>query len=143
MEAWEPVAKKRTQGFEGLRLIPYRDTKGFWTIGFGHFLPQLGPIPRSITREQAESMFDDDWAVAKAGARRLVKGFDGLSDNRKAAFVDLCFNMGEFKFATFHKTLKAANAGNWVACGANLVDSAYAHDVGERAFLNARMLVEG
>lgn len=40
--------------FEGLRLEPYRDSAGYWTIGIGH-LVRPGEHFTKITAEQAEA----------------------------------------------------------------------------------------
>lgn len=143
MESWEAQAKERTKGFEGLRLSTYRDSRGHPTIGYGHLLPPLGPHPQYITKEEAEALFEEDWRFHVIGAKRVIPGFDVLSDARKAAFADLCFNMGETKLETFHRTLKAAEEGKWVKCAAFLTQSAYASQVGRRAFENARLIAEG
>lgn len=143
MDAWDAFARPRTTAFEGgPRLIPYRDTKNLWTVGVGHLLPQLGPIPRCITQKQSDVWFEEDWAGAIAAARDLVD-FDALSDKRKAVFVDLCFNMGANRLHHFENMLAAVKRGDWPWAALELLDSDYAVQLHKRAISNARLLLAG
>ena len=80
---------------EALRLKAYQDSKGVWTIGWGH---TKGVKPGDvITREQAEQFIRDDFAwVARTLNADLVTGRDKplVTQNEFDALCSLVFNIG-------------------------------------------------
>ena len=80
---------------EALRLKAYQDSKGKWTIGWGH---TKGVKPGDvITREQAEQFIRDDFAwVARTLNADLVAGRDKplVTQNEFDALCSLVFNIG-------------------------------------------------
>jgi len=87
-----------TKRFEGLRLVAYQDSKGVWTIGYGHTKDvKKGD---TCTREQAEKwLFEDAQSVVAAINATCVP----LSQNQFDALVDFAFNLGVT--ALFNSTL--------------------------------------
>ena len=94
--------------FEGLRLEPYQDGAGIWTVGFGH--------TRSVTEhthctpEIAEFWLESDLMDAEDAVSRLVKV--PLTDNQFAALVSFTFNEGQGKLAG-STLLKKLNEGGY------------------------------
>ena len=80
---------------EALRLKAYQDSKGVWTIGWGHTKNvHPGDV---ITREQAEQFIRDDFAwVERALNADLVAGRDKplVTQNEFDALCSLVFNIG-------------------------------------------------
>ena len=80
---------------EALRLKAYQDSKGVWTIGWGH---TKGVKPGDvITREQAEQFIRDDLAwVERTLNADLVIGRDKplVTQNEFDALCSLVFNIG-------------------------------------------------
>ena len=80
---------------EALRLKAYQDSKGVWTIGWGHTKNvRPGDV---ITREQAEQFIRDDFAwVERALNADLVTGRDKplVTQNEFDALCSLVFNIG-------------------------------------------------
>ena len=80
---------------EALRLKAYQDSKGVWTIGWGH---TKGVKPGDvITREQAEQFIRDDFAwVERILNADLVTGRDKplVTQNEFDALCSLVFNIG-------------------------------------------------
>ena len=113
---------------EGVRTHAYRDTVGKLTIGCGRNLDDIG-----VNAGEIELMLDNDITRAEAGAYRLVPGFEGLSNARKAVVVNLVFNMGERTFGTFTNTLAAINSGRWDDAADGMAASKWASQVGPRA----------
>lgn len=93
---------------EGLRLEPYKDTGGIWTVGFGH---TRGVTEHThCTPEIAEAWLEADLQHAEEAVGRLVKV--SLTDNQFAALVCFVFNVGETAFA--HSTLlRKLNEGGY------------------------------
>lgn len=132
-----------TRNNEGCRLQAYKDTRGFWTIGYGR---KEGVAPgSSCTQDQADEWFEyDDYPLALWAAKKdFGPGWDALDDVRKAAFIDLAYEMGGAGLAGFQKMLTAARAGDWAVAHDELLDSEYALQVPNRAHKVATMLALG
>ncbi len=95
---------------EGYRGNPYKDTQGYWTIGYGHFLGPDRTLQR-ISKEHAEQPLDADLAET-VDAVSLFGFWSNLTDNRKNVLVDMAFNLGIFKLRSFKNMLKAAEDGD-------------------------------
>lgn len=109
-------SKELIAGEEGLRLTVYRDPgAGAWTIGWGHLvLPgerfhPYGTV-RTITRAEADALFDADLAVARAAVNDFVKV--PLTDNQRAALESFVFNVGVSAFRR-STLLKKLNLGDY------------------------------
>src|ERR1044071_9259459 len=96
-----PEARQKLRGLlvkhEGCRLYPYKDTRGFDTIGISRCL-----TTRGITETEAFYLLDDDIAYFYSQLSIRCEYFDSLDDNRKIAIVDMCFNLGINGFLDFH-----------------------------------------
>src|SRR5450631_3780071 len=88
--------------------MPYTDSVGKLTIGVGRNLTDTG-----VHDDEIALMLTNDMAWSEAGVRKLVPGFDALSDFRKAVLCNMCFNMGESTFSGFKGMLKAVNEGRF------------------------------
>jgi lysozyme len=87
---------------EGLRLKPYRDTAGKWTIGVGRNLSDRG-----ITRDEALILLDNDVLVASADLDRNIPWWRDLSNGRRRALLNMTFNMGWPRLSGFQAMLRA------------------------------------
>ncbi len=95
--------------WEGLRLEPYRDSAGLWTVGYGHLLPQ-GNTLKPITKQQADILLDHDIETARRAVSDLVTV--PLTHNQRAALVSFVFNVGRGNFAN-STLLRKLNAGDY------------------------------
>lgn len=88
----EPIIKQ----FEGLRLIAYKDSAGFWTQGWGHLLSRDKTLPLSnwppIDVETAQNWLEKDAEKAKRAVNRLCPAITGTG--QIAALTDFAFNLG-------------------------------------------------
>lgn len=113
---------------EGVRAKPYVDTVGKVSIGIGRNLTDVG-----IDRGEMALMFANDLADAEEAARRLMPGFDRLSDARKAVLVNMAFNMGETVLGGFQNTLAAIREGRYDDAARGMLASKWATQVGARS----------
>lgn len=99
---------------EGCKLIAYRDSKGRWTIGYGHTGLDFGPGSRWSQRE-ADDMLVKDVAWAEAAVNNLVKSI--INQNQFDALVIFTFNVGadNFKLSTL---LRKVNGSDFVGAQA-------------------------
>lgn len=113
---------------EGLRLHPYVDTVGKTTIGYGRNL-----VDKGISTDEANVLLKNDVDEVAALLRNRLPWFEALDDVRQAVLVNMCFNMGFGGLEEFTKFLAAAAQGRWSDAKAEMLDSAWAKQVGERA----------
>lgn len=123
---------------EGLKLRPYRDTRGVLTVGVGRNLEDRG-----ITRDEAMVMLDTDIAGVLADLDRNAPWWRGLSGGRQRALANMCFNLGWPRLAAFQRMLSALMAGDFETAAAESEDSLWARQVGRRAARIAQLIKEG
>jgi len=121
---------------EGLRLESYPDSRGLLTIGYGHLLVHGSTIPI----EAAELIFEADYALAVNGYDSLALTLDSA---RRGAVIDMIFNMGIAGVKKFKRFLLYLKAANWHAAASELMDSAYAGQVPNRAKRNRDKILYG
>ncbi len=82
------------QTMEGLRLKPYKDSVGKWTIGYGHttIAKVLAMAGISFTEDQCYRLLVYDLKDAETGVKRLVKV--ELKQSEFDALVSFAFNLG-------------------------------------------------
>ncbi len=123
---------------EGLRLKPYRDTRGKLTIGVGRNLDDVG-----ITEEEAIYLLKNDIKRVLDFLKERLPYWNGLTETRKMALVDMCFNLGPGGFLSFKRMLAALERGDYEQAAREMLDSRWARQVGRRAEELAEMMREG
>nr|5WF5_A Chain A, Human A2a adenosine receptor T4L chimera [synthetic construct] len=136
---------------EGLRLKIYKDTEGYYTIGIGHLLtksPSLNAakseldkaIGRNtngvITKDEAEKLFNQDVDAAVRGILRNAKlkpVYDSLDAVRRAALINMVFQMGETGVAGFTNSLRMLQQKRWDEAAVNLAKSRWYNQTPNRA----------
>lgn len=117
--------------------VPYRDSTGNLTVGYGHNLTANG-----ISEEVARYILYLDMQNAINEARTL-DWFEGLDDVRKNVVVDMVFNMGLPTFKTFKGTIDHIKRGEYKDASRHMLDSLWARQVKGRAVRLARMMETG
>ena len=138
---YQERATQLARDFEGCKFEPYKDSMGFWTIGYGynmeaHGVTMLGAGPPptfKICEAQAEAWLHEEIEIAESDARKLYVDFDALPDRVKATLIDLAYNMGYPKLAQFVHMNAAVNDCNWANAAMELTDSRYFGQTGRRA----------
>ncbi len=105
-----------TKDFEQLRLTSYQDSKGVWTIGYGH----TGGIEEGMTITEAQATLfltaDVAWAVTCVNKSAKAK----INQNQFDAMVDLVFNIGCAAFSG-STLLRKLNASDFAGAAAEFV----------------------
>lgn len=147
---------------EGLRLTPYQDTLGNWTVGVGYnitgrgwsFFEQvtgrkIGPEGAAITREEALAVLRADVARVEQAVRAYLPDYDALGDVRQRVVLDLAFNMG-YNALQFKRAINALKIRDWSGVARELYRSKWAGQVGDgeggrfdRADRLAQMMLTG
>lgn len=106
-------------GWEGLKLVAYRDIVGVPTVCFGE--TRGVKMGDRHTREECEAMLGDALKEFEAGMRACLKDPDGLPEGAYAAFLSVSYNIGTGAFCR-SSMARLANAGNLpAACDALLM----------------------
>jgi len=111
---------------EGYASKVYRDTEGNLTCGYGHLLYQGSPVSKII----AEEFFRADMEAAYHIYSSLY--LDNLDPVRRAAMINLCFNMGN-RIRKHTEMLKALRKQDWLKAAYELkYNSIWWYQVGRR-----------
>lgn len=107
------------QQFEGLRLKPYKDIAGNWTIGCGHLVRstmELNLYWNGITTQHAWELFQEDVQKAEDAVNRLLK--INVTQQQFDMLVDFQFNTGSLNDSTL---LKMLNDGEFTQAAAQFL----------------------
>lgn len=131
---------------EGVRYVPYRDTKGIQTTGVGHNL-EASPLPAGwsypLTDAQVDTLLHGDLANVYGDLNRNLPWWTDLNDVRQRVICNMCFNLGMGKLAGFKNTLAAMRQGRWDDAANGMLNSAWASQVKGRAVRLADMMRKG
>lgn len=123
--------------YEGFSVMPYQCPGGHWTIGYGHNLEG------GISKEAAEFILQEDIARCVREVQQSFSWWYSLTPARQFVLVDMVFNMGLSGVKKFKKMLAACAAGEYEKAAAEMLDSAWARQVGRRALQDAEMMKKG
>lgn len=123
---------------EGMRLRPYRDAVGKLTIGIGRNLDDVG-----ISEDEACLLRSNDIKKASAGLLVVLPWAENLDPVRFGALLNMCFNLGLTKLLKFKQFLASLEAGDWKMAKLNMLNSAWASQVGDRAVRLAKQIEIG
>ena len=122
---------------EGIRLEPYLDSVGKWTIGVGRNLTDKG-----ISDDEARFLLENDLDECISDCQSFP-WFAGLDGVRQRVVVDLRFNLGGAGLRRFKRTLAYVASGDFELAAAALLDSKWSRQVKTRATRLAEMLRTG
>jgi lysozyme len=113
---------------EGIRLHPYRDTKGILTIGIGRNLDDVG-----ISKGEAYTMLHNDLERVIVDLDQYIPWWKKLNDTRQRVLANMCFNMGITRLLGFHQMLAATALEQYEKAAEEMRISLWARQVGPRA----------
>jgi lysozyme len=122
---------------EGVRLFPYRDTTGHWTIGAGRNLDANG-----LSMDEVDYLLANDIRKCEAEARKYP-WFCELNDARQAVVLSMIFNLGPKGFAGFKNTIASIARGDYEDAASRMLQSKWATQVGNRALRLAAAMRTG
>jgi lysozyme len=113
---------KKHEGFEGM---PYNDSLGFPTIGYGTKLP--------ITEEEAEILLEHR---LKRMMRELIQKepfFEKLPEDAQKVITDMTYQLGVGGVLKFKKMWAALKKGDYKKAADEMLDSRWAKQTPNRA----------
>ena len=123
------LVKDTLKGHEGLRLSPYRCSRGKLTIGYGRNIDERG-----VSVLEAERLLDNDILDAVADLTALLGTvFVSALDRRQIALIDMRFQLGALGFRRFVKMVRAIWQHDWPEAARQVEDSLYFKQTTERA----------
>lgn len=123
------------KGAEDCRLTAYKDSRGFWTAGYGHKLDQhMDWTGHTIGQSQADAWLEADLMTAETQARTLTEWLYLETVCRQNALIELVFNMGFGNWLDFHRTRIALRQHRWQDAHDGLLDSLWARQVQPHGF---------
>ena len=127
-------------------LLPYPDSRGYLTIGWGRKL-KLGQEQKyqdGISRETAEAWLVEDSLTAASDCRFVIgPAFVTAGDARQAALINMAFNLGRRRFSDFRVMIELIRQGRWNAAARAARNSRWHDQVGERAVRIEKILASG
>lgn len=134
---------------EGVRPRIYKDSLGIPTVGIGFNMlrPDAPSVLKSIgadynkilsgeselTNNQMHELFNICLKIAYADAKKYVPSFDSLPKNIKLGLLDMSFNLGYGRLHKFVKTREHILNGDYKKAAAELQNSKWAKQVGNRS----------
>lgn len=113
---------------EGIRGKAYMDTVGKITIGVGRNLTDVG-----LTDAEIDLLLTNDITRVALELDTNLPWWRQLDDDRQNALANMCFNLGINRLLEFHYFLKALKEERWADAVAELKNSRWAIQVGQRA----------
>lgn len=121
------------------RHVPYQDSVGKWTIGYGRNLSDVG-----LSELEAVALLRRDITEAEDDMRDLFhEWWDTFSDRRREALVNMRFNLGPSRLRGFKRMIGAIVINHWGSAAREALDSEWSRQTGERAQRIAAALREG
>jgi len=122
---------------EGLELKTYQCSAGFITLGVGRNVEELG-----ITEDEARYLLDNDILRVTKELDNAMPWWRDMSEVRQRIVVDMVFNLGMSRFLNFKNAINAMQEEDWEEAAAQMLDSRWADQVGQRATRLATAMVE-
>lgn len=141
---------------EGEELQVYECPAGFKTIGVGRNLETRGLSKeecdrldlgvydknevieklesRGVTKEESRYLLSNDIDYFTSKLNECLSWFSSLPETAKMVLIDMGFNIGIAGLLKFKKTLGLIEQGRYVAAGEEMLNSAWKHQVGQRAY---------
>lgn len=123
---------------EGIRLKAYKDTEGKLSIGVGRNIEELG-----ITQLEALMMLDNDIKRVVNEAADKFDWYKSMNIPRQDVLLSMLFNLGMPKLLEFKAMLSALSFQNYEKAADEMLNSAWANQVGERATELATVMRRG
>ena len=140
---------------EGYRKIPYQDTLGFWTVGFGHLIHNdLVQHTGALTFKEFMNYYTDQsrhnqwlerdiqYAAAKAKAWLGDTLWDALTDMRREVLVEMRFQLGN-KQEQFLRMKSLLQAHDYDGVAEAMLESLWARQTPQRVHRLAQHIKAG
>lgn len=119
----------------------YQDPLGYWTIGVGHLVDKKKG--GRLSEKVIDIILDDDIKTHSDELFAKVPWAGQLDEVRRAVLIDMAFNLGVAGLLKFVKFLDALKRREYGIAAFEMMDSTWAHQVGDRARELKDMILSG
>ena len=116
---------------EGERLTAYQDHLGYWTIGVGRLIDSRKG--GGISREESSMLLRHDIERVEQAIDKALPWAATLDPIRKAALINMGFQLGVSGLLGFAQTLAAIKAGEYQSAADRMLASRWASQTPARA----------
>ena len=139
------IIDQQIQAHEGMRLTAYLDSVGVLTVGVAHNcavepVEGVTAVGDKISEETSGELFADDLMAIAASLIEQEPLFLQQTQPRRNALLDMAFNLGVKGIGGFQKMWCAIEKADYDAAAAEMLDSKWATQVGNRAVELADMM---
>jgi lysozyme len=128
----DQILLKQIERDEGKSNVPYQDSLGNWTIGYGHKLSDVEPGMKWLDAECVSHLVYDLTSSNEEVRTKLPWSVE-LDGPRLRVLQNMCFNMGIDGLLQFHNTLHLVQVGMYAEASVQMLKSLWAEQVGDRA----------
>ena len=128
---------------EGYRLMPYRCTEGYLTVGYGYNMDanelkltsqQLRKIrSEGLPKQEAYQLLLEVLRKREKTLRDKIPWLSKMTQPRIEVFINMSYQLGEKGFFKFKRTIAAAERGEYATCAAFMLQSKWAKQTPNRA----------
>lgn len=116
---------------EGVRSHAYKCSENMITVGCGRNLDENGGI--GLSDDEIEYLLSNDIKRCDEELAAAYEWYEDLTQSRRDAMINLCFNLGLTRLRGFVKALEAMSRGQYDVAADEFMDSRWASQVGDRA----------
>jgi lysozyme len=98
---------------------------------------------RGITNAEAMYLLNNDVAICEADLTKILPDWRDLSDTRQRVLLNMVFNLGRDRLSKFAKFIGCVKTGDFEGAAREMMDSAWATQVGQRAVRLRDMMLRG
>lgn len=121
---------------EGVESHAYKCSQNKITIGVGR---NIDPTGIGLSPDEIDYLLDNDIARCITELDQF-SWFENLSETRRFAVIDMCFNLGITRFKGFKKAIAAMSISDFDTAADEFFDSRWAKQVGNRAITICEMI---
>lgn len=127
----DETLKERIIRHEGRRKCPYQDTRGNWTQGIGHLLPQHAVDEKNCwTGQKVDTVFNHDLERAEQNAHAdFGHGFYSLPADAQDILTELSFWIGGAGLSRFTTFMDLIGKGEYAEAAVDLEQTLLARQV--------------
>lgn len=125
---------------EGVKAKAYLCSAGKITVGVGRNIDSDGGL--GLSDDEIDYLLDND-IIRCIRELQVFPWFNGLSEARQHALIDICFNIGLPRLMLFKRANTAMAAANYELAADEYFDSKWAKQVGNRAIEVCEMIRSG